>query len=107
MYQNGSFPCQNFCMPMIKMASVLMKRFSQMSSYASFVFGISLFLILVYLIQSLISGKKAPANPWGGVSMEWETATPPIEHNFEGMPICKNGPYDFPEIEVDPNAKAH
>ena len=79
----------------------------QLSSYGSFTFGISLFLILAYLIQSLISGEKAPPNPWGGVSMEWEAATPPIEHNFEGMPICRNGPYDFPEIEVDPNAKPH
>ena len=67
----------------------------------------SLFLILFYLLNSLRNGEKAPANPWGGVSMEWETATPPIEHNFEGQPICKNGPYDFPEIEVDPNAAAH
>ena len=79
----------------------------QLSSYGSFLFGISLFLILFYLLKSLRDGEKSPQNPWGGVSMEWETATPPIEHNFEGQPICKNGPYDFPEIEVDPNAAAH
>ena len=24
-----------------------------------------------------------------------ECATPPIEHNFIGQPICKHGPYDF------------
>ena len=67
----------------------------QLSSIGSFLFGISLFIILFYLIQSLISGKKAPQNPWGGVSMEWETQTPPIEHNFEGQPVCTYGPYDF------------
>ena len=32
--------------------------------------------------------------------MEWETATPPIEHNFHGQPLCKHGPYDFPEIDT-------
>ena len=79
----------------------------QLSSYGSFAFGLSLFLILFYLLHSLKNGEKSPQNPWGGVSMEWETATPPIEHNFEGQPICQNGPYDFPEIEVDPNAAAH
>ena len=79
----------------------------QLSSYGSFAFGLSLFAILFYLLNSLKNGEKSPQNPWGGVSMEWETATPPIEHNFEGQPICKNGPYDFPEIEVDPNAAAH
>jgi cytochrome c oxidase subunit 1 len=79
----------------------------QISSYASFTFGFSLFCILGYLLYSLKNGVKSPQNPWGGVSMEWETATPPIEHNFEGQPICSKGPYDFPEIEVDPNAAAH
>ena len=79
----------------------------QISSYASFGFGLSLVGVLFYLLYSLKNGEKSPQNPWGGVSMEWETATPPIEHNFEGQPICKNGPYDFPEIEVDPNAAAH
>jgi cytochrome c oxidase subunit 1 len=79
----------------------------KLSSYGSFAFGFSLFLVLFYLLKSLRDGEKAPQNPWGGVSMEWETATPPIEHNFEGQPICERGPYDFPEIEVDPNAAAH
>jgi cytochrome c oxidase subunit 1 len=63
--------------------------------------------IAVYLLASLKNGEKAPKNPWGGMSLEWETATPPIEHNFIGQPECKTGPYDFPEIEVNPNAAAH
>ena len=67
----------------------------QMSSYSSFLFGLSLFGILFYLLHSLKSGKTAPHNPWDAVSMEWECATPPIEHNFIGQPICKHGPYDF------------
>jgi len=73
----------------------------QMSSWASFAFGLSLFLILFYLLHSLKSGKKAPHNPWDGVSMEWECATPPIEHNFIGQPICTHGPYDFGINQTD------
>ena len=71
-----------------------------MSSYSSFVFGLSLFAMLGYLLHSLWKGEKSPQNPWGGVSMEWETATPPIEHNFVGQPICTHGPYDFEQAKA-------
>jgi cytochrome c oxidase subunit I len=74
--------------------------FHQLSSIGSMLFGLSLFIMLGYLLKSLHSGKKSPQNPWGGVSLEWETATPPIEHNFHGQPICTRGPYDFDEIEA-------
>jgi cytochrome c oxidase subunit 1 len=70
------------------------------STIGSYVLALGLFITLGYLIASLFSGRKAPVNPWGGISLEWETATPPIEHNFHDQPIVKNGPYDFPEIEA-------
>jgi cytochrome c oxidase subunit 1 len=72
----------------------------QLSSLGSFLFGLSLFGVLFILIHSLLKGEKAPQNPWQGLSLEWETATPPIEHNFEGQPICTHGPYEFPDIDV-------
>ncbi len=71
----------------------------QASTIGSFIFGAALFIMLGYLIHSLFKGVKAPHNPWGAVSLEWETATPPIEHNFHGLPVCTKGPYDFDEIE--------
>jgi len=67
------------------------------SSIGSFIFAISLFIMLGYLLHSIFRGANAPHNPWEGLSMEWETATPPIEHNFESDPVCTHGPYDFPE----------
>ena len=51
-----------------------------------------------YLIQSLRSGAKAPANPWGGISLEWETQSPPITENFKDDPIVTHGPYDFAAV---------
>ena len=72
----------------------------QLSSIGSFLFGLSLFGVLFILIHSLLKGEKAPQNPWQGLSLEWETASPPIEHNFEGQPICTCGPYEFPDIDV-------
>ena len=53
---------------------------------------------LVTFIMSLVGGEKAPPNPWGGLTMEWETASPPIEHNFHHEPIVKHGPYDFESV---------
>jgi len=46
-------------------------------------------------IHSLVAGPKAPPNPWGGLTLEWETESPPIEHNFHHEPILKHGPYDY------------
>ena len=70
------------------------------STVGSLILAAGLFITLFYLLHSLRWGKKAPDNQWQGVSMEWETATPPIEHNFVGNPVCKNGPYDFPERDT-------
>ena len=51
---------------------------------------------------ALIAGQKAPANPWGGLTFEWETESPPIEHNFHHEPLVQHGPYDF-ETVVPPH----
>ena len=71
----------------------------QMSTVGSLVLAAGLVLTAVYLIHSLFRGEKAPDNPWGAVSLEWKTATPPIEHNFHETPVVTHGPYDFPEID--------
>jgi cytochrome c oxidase subunit I len=68
------------------------------SSLGSHILSAGLLLTLFYLLHSLFWGKKSPHNPWGGVSLEWETATPPIEHNFHDQPVVTKGPYDFKEI---------
>jgi len=73
---------------------------NQLSTIGSYVFGLGLFLVLGYLLQSLRSGAKASANPWGGMTLEWEALSPPVEHNFSGPVVCKVDPYDFPEIET-------
>ncbi|MCA2958642.1 MAG: cytochrome c oxidase subunit I [Silvanigrellales bacterium] len=69
------------------------------STVGSWVLALGLFITLFCFLHSLFKGKTSPKNPWGGLSLEWETETPPIEHNFEGQPIVTSGPYDFPEID--------
>jgi cytochrome c oxidase subunit 1 len=65
------------------------------STFGSWVIGSGFLLMAYYLAQSLRSGAKAPNNPWGGISLEWETQSPPITENFVDDPIVTHGPYDF------------
>jgi cytochrome c oxidase subunit I len=65
------------------------------STFGSWILGLG-FLVMAYnLFNSLRNGAPAPKNPWGGLSLEWETASPPVTENFEGNPVVKHGPYDF------------
>lgn len=65
------------------------------STIGSWILSAGLFLTLGYLLASLRKRYDAPANPWGGKTMEWLTQSPPITENFEGQPVATHGPYDF------------
>ena len=58
-------------------------------------------LILFYLLKSLKNGPKAPANPWGGLTLEWQTSSPPPFENFYSDPKVDYEPYDYVEVNVD------
>ncbi len=67
-----------------------------LSTYGSWILAVGLFVALYTFIQSLMRGAPAPANPWGGASLEWtHTTSPPSPHNFEEQPIVTHGPYDY------------
>ncbi len=70
------------------------------SSIGSFIMAAGFFLIAFYLIHSLFRGKKAPANPWGGRSLEWQCPSPPPHDNFSEPPHVGD-PYDFTVLEWD------
>ena len=63
-----------------------------LSTVRAYVLAVGLFTVLFLLIHSLMKGKKAPHNPWGAASLEWQTATPPITENFHETPKAGN-PY--------------
>ena len=79
----------------------------QLSTIGSYILAVGLFVALWAMIHSLMNGEKAPANPWGGATIEWETESPPIEHNFIGQPLCRKGPYDYPEIDESAAPAGH
>jgi len=70
----------------------------QISTVGSWVLLAGFLTHLAVFVHSLVAGKKAPANPWGGRSLEWEAASPPIEHNFHHEPIVTHGPYDYDDV---------
>jgi len=65
------------------------------STYGSWVLGSGLFMTAIYLLASLKTGPLAPDNPWGGTTMEWESSSPPVVHNFEEQPVFEHEPYDY------------
>ncbi len=73
----------------------------QISTLGSFILLVGFLVHLFTFIHSLVAGRPAPANPWGGLSLEWTVESPPIEHNFHKEPIVTHGPYDF-DTEIPP-----
>jgi len=67
-----------------------------MSSAGATVLGLGYLLPLLYLVWSLKFGKKAPANPWGAVGLEWETTSPPPTGNFDHPIVVTHEAYDYP-----------
>jgi cytochrome c oxidase subunit I len=65
------------------------------STVGSWILALGFVIMAVYLWASLRKPCDAPANPWGAVGLEWQTASPPPEHNFEHVPIVTHGPYDY------------
>ncbi|MEZ4451163.1 MAG: cytochrome c oxidase subunit I [Nannocystaceae bacterium] len=72
----------------------------QVSTVGSWILAVGLITAAFALARAL--SKSAPLagrNPWEAISLEWQTASPPIEHNFHDTPHVTTSPYDFPEID--------
>jgi cytochrome c oxidase subunit 1 len=72
-----------------------------MSTIGAYIMGLGFLLTAYCLIQSLRSGRKAPANPWGGNTLEWACSSPPPYYNFHKTPVVTEGPYDYENWTYD------
>ncbi|HEY9769078.1 MAG TPA: cytochrome c oxidase subunit I [Coleofasciculaceae cyanobacterium] len=61
----------------------------------SYILALSTFPFIINIIWSLYKGDKAARNPWRALTLEWQTASPPIIENFEEEPVLWAGPYDY------------
>ncbi|MGO9763152.1 MAG: cbb3-type cytochrome c oxidase subunit I, partial [Solirubrobacteraceae bacterium] len=64
-------------------------------SIASFGLG-AVTLIFVYnMVNSWRGGPKSVANPWRGMTLEWQVSSPPPVFNFDRVPTVVGGPYEY------------
>ena len=61
----------------------------------SYILALSTFPFIINAVWSWLKGPKAPRNPWYALTLEWQTASPPIIENFEEEPVLWAGPYDY------------
>jgi cytochrome c oxidase subunit 1 len=66
-----------------------------LSSAGAVILAVGYILPLLYLGWSLFRGPRAPANPWHATGLEWRTASPPPEHNFEARPVVSEPAYAY------------
>jgi len=72
---------------------------NRISTVGAVVLTLGLCLALGGLAESLLHGRRAPANPWGAASLEWTAASPPVAHNFTSAPRA-GYPYDFSALRL-------
>ena len=68
------------------------------STYGTWVLGTGFLIMFIYLVKSLISGEKAPDNPWGAPTLEWQSTSPPPLENFNKPPVAPKEAYYFGEV---------
>jgi len=74
--------------------------YHQASTIGSYVLALGFVVMAVYLAHSLVRGERAPANPWGGATLEWETSSPPPPHNFDHEMVAGD-PYALETLTYD------
>jgi cytochrome c oxidase subunit 1 len=65
------------------------------STVGSWILVTGLIIMFYNLIRSISKGERAGDNPWGGLTLEWATSSPPPAENFPEIPVVTHGPYDF------------
>ena len=78
----------------------------QMSTIGSLLLGAGLFLCAAVLIHALWRGRRAPSNPWGGATLEWQCSSPPPHDNFAETPEVGD-PYDYSGLRYDPGIQGY
>ncbi|WP_066342897.1 cytochrome c oxidase subunit I [Geminocystis sp. NIES-3708] len=66
-----------------------------LSTAGAYIMAVSTIPFIINVIWSLAKGTQAERNPWRALTIEWQTASPPIIENFEEEPILWSGPYDY------------
>ncbi len=69
-----------------------------LAGIGGFLLVIGIVIMFVNLLMSFRKAVPAPADPWGGTTLEWKIPSPPPLHNFVDTPQLMAFPYDFTGI---------
>ncbi|MCL6547631.1 MAG: cytochrome c oxidase subunit I [Alicyclobacillus sp.] len=78
---------------------------NDVATIGSYILGLGTIVIVANLLVSAKYGEKVGANPWKARTLEWQTSSPPPEHNFDDIPVVTEspyGPYTLPEVDPSP-----
>jgi cytochrome c oxidase subunit 1 len=64
-------------------------------SIMSFGLGLSTLIFVYNMVTSWRGGPRAVANPWRGLTLEWQVSSPPPIFNFDRLPTVVGGPYEY------------
>lgn len=74
--------------------------YHQISTVGAYILAVGLVVAALVLLHALLRGRRAPANPWGGNTLEWYTTSPPPHENFDRDPIAGD-PYKLDHWQYD------
>jgi cytochrome c oxidase subunit 1 len=67
----------------------------QIATVGSWILVAGILIMVWNLVRGLFRKVEVPANPWGGVTLEWTIASPPPTENFDVLPVITEPPYTF------------
>ena len=71
------------------------------STVGTWFLALGFIIMFIYLIYSLKRGPKVGNSPWGGITLEWQTSSPPPVENFIKDPVIQYGPYDYKNVVIN------
>ena len=88
----------------IALYDVQFQPLNLIATAGAYTMAISTIPFLINVFWSLFKGEQAERNPWRALTLEWQTASPPIIENFEEEPILWSGPYEY-GIDSEPDSE--
>ena len=63
---------------------------NMVSTIGAFILAVGVLIFSWNLLRSIRHGEPAGGDPWDGQTLEWATASPPPERNFDSMPRIRS-----------------
>lgn len=76
--------------------------FHQVSTIGAMTMGFAILFSIMALLWAAKRGKRAPANPWGASTLEWQQQSPPPLYNFSVPPKLRPL-YEYDEMVAAPD----